>query len=241
MRTHIQKTYNEAGIRIILKKTVAEIKKNKAQYHLTFNDGSTYMTDMVMAATGRNPNTKNLGLEKCGVSTNEKGAIIVDKNFQTNINGIYAIGDVTDRVNLTPVAIREGMAFAETNFHRKTQYVDYDTIPTAVFSNPEIGTVGLTEKQAQEKYHQCDIYETIFPPLKHSLAKDKARIYMKLVATAKEEKIVGAHIMGDGAAEMAQLLAIPMKMGATKKDFDATMALHPTSAEELVTMRKKAQ
>jgi glutathione reductase (NADPH) len=193
-----------------------------------------------MFAIGRHPAVANLGLETTGVAINPKnGGIAVDSFSKTSVSNIYAIGDVTHRTNLTPVAIREGHAFADTVFGRRTVEVDHADIPTAVFSQPEVGTVGMTEARAREGGRKVDIYKTFFRPMKHTLSGRDEKMLMKLVVDGKTDKVLGCHIVGPDAAEMAQLLGIAVKMGATKADFDATMAVHPTAAEELVTMRQK--
>jgi glutathione reductase (NADPH) len=191
-----------------------------------------------MFAIGRHPNVANLGLEKAGVAINPgNGGIAVDSFSRTSVPNIYAIGDVTHRTNLTPVAIREGHAFADTVFGKRPVQVDHVDIPTAVFSQPEIGTVGLTEAQARAQFSHVDIYKANFKPIKATLSGRDTRVLMKLVVDATTDRVVGCHIVGDGAAETIQVLGIAVKMKATKADFDATMALHPTAAEELVTMR----
>jgi glutathione reductase (NADPH) len=192
-----------------------------------------------MYATGRSPNTKGLGLEAASVKLGEKGEIIVDPYSRSSVENIYAVGDVTDRVNLTPVAIREGHAFADTVFGNKPTAVNHDLVPTAVFSTPEIGTVGLPEAVARERYPKLDVYKARFKPLKHTLSGRDERMFMKLLVDGDSGKVVGCHILGDDAAEIVQMAAIAMRLGATKADFDATMALHPSAAEELVTMREK--
>jgi glutathione reductase (NADPH) len=191
-----------------------------------------------MFAIGRHPNVANLGLEKAGVAINaHNGGIAVDHFSKTSVDNIYAIGDVTHRINLTPVAIREGHAFADTVFGKREVRVDHANIPTAVFSQPEVGTVGLTETQARAQFSHVDIYKASFRPMKATMSGRDTRVLMKLVVDATTDRVVGCHIVVDGAAEMVQLLGIAVKMKATKADFDATMALHPTAAEELVTMR----
>jgi glutathione reductase (NADPH) len=195
--------------------------------------------DAVMFAAGRHPNTVGLGLQHLGVKCGWNGRVIVDDCYRSSIPSIYAVGDVTDRVNLTPVAIRDGIAFIEANYKNNPKPLDLTFLPTAVFSQPEIGTVGHTEEHAREMFRAVDIYKTSFRPLKNTISGRPERMLMKLVADADTDKVVGAHILGPDAAEMAQLLAISMKLGARKADFDATIALHPTLAEELVTMREK--
>jgi glutathione reductase (NADPH) len=191
-----------------------------------------------MFAIGRHPNVANFGLEKAGVAINpDNGGIAVNEYSQTSVPTIYAIGDVTHRVNLTPVAIREGHAFADTVFGKRDIKVDHADIPTAVFSQPEVGTVGLTETQARARFSHVDIYKTSFRPMKATLSGRDTRVLMKLVVDGLSDRVVGCHIVGDDAAEIIQAVAIAVKMRATKADFDATIALHPTAAEELVTMR----
>src|SRR5665213_1147001 len=202
------------------------------------SNGSSVASDQVMFAIGRHPNIGGLGLEKVGVAINPgNGGIAVDHFSQSSVPNIYAISDVTHRFNLTPVAIREGHAFADTVFGKRQVEVDHADIPTAVFCQPEVGTVGLTEAQACAQYSHVDINKASFRPMKATLSGRDTRMLMKLVVDAGSDRVVGCHIVGDGAAEMAQLLGIAVKMKATKADFDATMALHPTAAEELVTMR----
>jgi glutathione reductase (NADPH) len=192
-----------------------------------------------MFATGRRPNVKGLGLEAGGVKLGETGAIAVDQFSQTSVPHIYAVGDVTDRVALTPVAIREGHAFADTVFGGKPTPVDHTNVPTAVFSEPECGVIGLTEAQACQQLTKVDIYKTTFRPMKATLSGRDTRTLMKLVVDGVTERVVGCHIVGPDAGEMIQLVGVAIKMRATKADFDATIAVHPTAAEELVTMRDK--
>jgi glutathione reductase (NADPH) len=203
------------------------------------SNGSSVAYDQVLFAIGRHPNVANLGLEKAGVAINpENGGIAVDGFSQTNVPHIHAVGDVTHRFNLTPVAIREGHAFADTVFGNKPTRVDHADIPTAVFSQPEVGAVGLTEEQARANY-AVDIYKATFRPMKATVSGRDTRVLMKLVVDAATDRVLGCHIVGDGAAEMTQVVGIAIRMKATKADFDATMALHPTAAEELVTMRTR--
>jgi glutathione reductase (NADPH) len=191
-----------------------------------------------MFAIGRHPNVASLGLENAGVAINQNnGGIAVDAWSKTSVPNIYAIGDVTHRTNLTPVAIREGHAFADTVFGKRPVQVDHATIPTAVFSQPEVGTVGLTESQARAQFSHVDIYKADFRPIKATMSGRDTRILMKLVVDGATDRVLGCHIVGDSAAEITQAVGIAVKMKATKADFDATIALHPTAAEELVTMR----
>jgi len=198
------------------------------------------VVDLVMFATGRWPNVEGLGLEAAGVKISERSGVMVDPYSKTTVPNIYAVGDVTDRINLTPVAIREGHAFADTVFGGKPTAVDHSKVPTAVFSEPEVGVVGLTETQAVELLGKVDVYKTSFRPMKATLSGRDTRVFMKLVVDGETDKVVGCHIVGLDAAELIQAVAIAVRMGATKADFDATMAVHPTAAEELVTMREKA-
>jgi len=202
-------------------------------------DGRDLFADEVMLAIGRVPNTIGLGLDEVGVELNPNGAIAVDEHSRTNIPSIYAVGDVTDRVNLTPVAIREGHAFADTVFGNKPWSVNYDVIPTAVFTEPEIGVVGLSEAEARAQGRRLDIYKTDFRPLKATLSGNPSRIFMKLVVDQATDRVLGVHLIGESSAEIAQIAAIALNLSATKADFDRTMALHPSSAEELVTLRTK--
>ncbi|MDE1936745.1 glutathione-disulfide reductase [Bradyrhizobium sp.] len=238
VRAHVRSEMEKEGITILTGCTVAKVDKHAHEFTSHLSNGSSIASDKVMFAIGRHPNVANLGLENAGVAINpNNGGIAVDGFSKTSVPNIYAIGDVTHRINLTPVAIREGHAFADTVFGNKQVRVDHADIPTAVFSQPEVGTVGLTENQAREKLHRVDIYKASFRPMKATLSGRDTRMLMKLVVDGATDRVVGCHIVGDGAAEMVQVLGIAVKMKATKADFDATMALHPTAAEELVTMR----
>jgi len=194
-----------------------------------------------MYATGRTPNTDDLGLEKTNVSLNNKNSIIVNEHYQTSVPCIYAIGDVTDRVNLTPVALAEGMALAKHLYANEDNPVDYANIPTCVFSQPNIGTVGLTEEQAREKYIELDIYKSTFTPMKLSLTESDEKIFMKIIVDKESDRVVGVHMLGSDAGEIIQGIGIAIKAGATKAIFDATIGIHPTAAEEFVTMREPVQ
>jgi glutathione reductase (NADPH) len=195
-------------------------------------------SDCVMFAIGRKPNIGGLGLDAADVAIAPNGGIFVDAFSRTSVPSIHAVGDVTNRVNLTPVAIREGHAFADTVFGGLPTAVDHTNVPTAVFSEPEVGVVGLTEAQARECLPAVDIYRSTFRPLKATLSGRKTRVLMKLVVDGATGRVVGCHIVGEGAAEMIQFLGIAVRVGATKADFDATMAVHPTAAEEIVTIRE---
>jgi glutathione reductase (NADPH) len=239
LRDGLTEEYARRGIRIITGSIFTRIEKERRGLAGHLSNGETIAADQIMFAIGRSPNTAGLDLEKAGVELGKKGEIKVDAASRTSVASIYAVGDVTDRVNLTPVAIREGHAFADSVFGKKKWTVDHDLIPTGVFSTPEIGTVGLPEHEAAERHGKLDIYKARFRPLKATLSGREERMLMKLIVDAKTQKVIGCHVMGPDAAEMVQMAAIAMRMGATKADFDATMALHPTAAEELVTMREK--
>ena len=200
-------------------------------------NGAEAIYDQVMFATGRAPNTDDMGLEAAGVELGRKGEVVVDDYSQTKVPSIYAVGDVTDRVNLTPVAIREGMAFVETVFNGNPTPVDHDLIPTAIFTQPEMGTVGLSEEDAREQ-EPIEVYATAFKPMQQAFAGRSDRVLMKLIVSQATRKVLGCHIVAPGAGEMIQLAGIAVKMGATKEDFDRTVAVHPTMSEELVTMKE---
>jgi glutathione reductase (NADPH) len=236
VRDHVRAEYEKSGIKVITNRTVASIEKPGA-FVARLDDGRAIEVDRVMFAIGRRPNVMGLGLEEAGVKRAEHGGIAVDSYSQTSVPHIYAVGDVTNRVNLTPVAIREGHAFADTVFGGKPTPVDHTNVPSAVFSEPEVGVVGMTEDMARERLRKVDIYRTDFRPMRATLSGRQTRVMMKLVVDATTGRVVGCHIVGPDASEMAQVLGIAIKMGATKADFDATMAVHPTAAEELVTMR----
>ena len=238
VRTHLRAEMEKQGITILTGCTVDKVDRHGREFTTHLSNGSSVASDQVMFAIGRHPNVANLGLEKAGVAINpDNGGIAVDGFSRTSVPHIYAIGDVTHRLNLTPVAIREGHAFADTVFGNRPVRVDHADIPTAVFSQPEVGTVGLTEAQARAQFSHVDIYKASFRPMKATMSGRDTRVLMKLVVDASTDRVVGCHIVGDGAAEMVQVLGIAVRMKATKADFDATMALHPTAAEELVTMR----
>ncbi len=240
VRQHLRMDMEKHGTRVLTGCKVAAIEQAGAHFSVHLSNGNQTPADRVMFATGRVPNVTRMGLKEAGVEIGRNGAIAVDEYSRTTVGNIYAVGDVTDRVNLTPVAIREGHAFADTVFGGKPTAVDHTNVPTAVFSEPEIGTVGLTEAQARARLARTDVYKAMFRPLKATLSGRDTTVLMKLVVDGLSGKVVGCHVVGEGAAEMAQLAAVAVKMGATKVDFDATMALHPTAAEELVTMRNKS-
>jgi len=238
VRTHVRSEMEKEGITVLTGCTVTAVDKHGEEFTSHLSNGSSIASDQVMFAIGRHPNVTGLGLEKVGVALNSSnGGIMVDHFSQTSVPNIYAIGDVTHRLNLTPVAIREGHAFADTVFGKRPVEVDHADTPTAVFSQPEVGTVGLTEEEARARFSQVDIYKATFRPIKATMSGRDTRMLMKLVVDGRSDRVVGCHIVGDTAAEIIQAVAIAVKMKATKADFDATMALHPTAAEELVTMR----
>src|SRR3954465_13376451 len=241
VRAHVRAEMEREGITILTGCTIERIdklEKRGTEFTTRLSNGSSIASDRVMFAIGRHPNVPTLGLEKVGVPINPaNGGIAVDGFSRTSVPNVYAIGDVTHRTNLTPVAIREGHAFADTVFGKRPVEVDHSNIPTAVFCQPEVGTVGLTEAQARAQFSHVDIYKADFRPIKSTMSGRDTRILMKLVVDGSTDRVLGCHIVGDGAAEIAQVLGISVKMKATKADFDATMALHPTAAEELVTMR----
>jgi glutathione reductase (NADPH) len=238
VRSHVRGEMEKQGITILTGCTVTKVDSHGKELTSHLSNGSSIASDKVMFAIGRHPNVANLGLEKAGVAINpNNGGIAVDHFSRTSAPNIYAIGDVTHRINLTPVAIREGHAFADTVFGKRPIQVDHADIPTAVFSQPEVGTVGLTETQARAQFSHVDIYKTSFRPIKATMSGRDTRVLMKLVVDGTTDRVLGCHIVGDSAAEIIQAVAIAVKMKATKADFDATLALHPTAAEELVTMR----
>jgi len=240
LRRHLADEMKKKGIEILTKTDVDRIERSGDGVRVTLSDGTLIGAGQIMFATGRIPNTQGLGLENVGIETNMLGAVPVNEYSQTVVDNIYAVGDVTNRVNLTPVAIREGHAFADTVFGNAPRMVDHSLVPSAVFSQPELGTVGLTEAQARETHTKIDIYKTSFRPMKHTLSGRDERMLMKLVVDGETDKVLGCHIAGEGAGEMAQLLGIAITCGATKAQFDATLAVHPTASEELVTMRDKS-
>src|SRR6195952_261729 len=238
VRNHVRTEMEKQGINIITGCTITRIEQHGKEFTTHLSSGSSIASDKVMFAIGRHPNIANLGLETAGVAINpNNGGIAVDAWSKTSAPNIYAIGDVTHRINLTPVAIREGHAFADTLFGKSTVQVDHSTIPTAVFSQPEVGTVGLTEAEARAQFSHVDIYKTDFRPIKATMSGSLSRVLMKLIVDGLTDRVLGCHIVGEAAAEMIQLIGIAVRLKATKADFDATMALHPTAAEELVTMR----
>ena len=240
VRSHLRADMEKHGIRVVTGRTITAIEHGGSHYSVQLSNGSHIPADKVMFATGRVPHVAKLGLQETGVEIARNGGIAVDEYSRTTVPSIYAVGDVTNRINLTPVAIREGHAFADSVFGGKPTKVDHANVPTAVFSEPEVGAVGLTETEARARLNRTDIYKSMFRPLKATLSGRDTTVLLKLVVDGETDQVVGCHIVGEGAAEMVQLAAVAIKMGALKAEFDATMALHPTVAEELVTMRTRS-
>ena len=230
------------GVHIRFRSNIARIERPAhdpgSALRVTLEDGSLLEADCVMYATGRAPNTRGLGLENAGVDLAPGGAVMVDANFQSSVPSIYAVGDVIDRVLLTPVALAEGMIVAESLFGDSGRSLDYEGIPTAIFSNPNVGTVGLSEAKARERHGDIDVYRTTFGTLRHQLTGSGEKVLMKLVVDKKTERVLGVHMVGPDAGEIIQGFAVALKCGATKRQFDATIGIHPTIAEEFVTLRE---
>ena len=236
VRDHVADEMRKKGVDLHVDCDVAHVEELPDGARVTATDGASFVVDQVLYATGRRPNTSDLGLEDVGVETKPNGAIVVDEWSQTNVPSVFAVGDVTDRIQLTPVAIREGHAFADTVFGNKRWRADHELVASAVFTQPEVGTVGLTEEEAEKEY-SVEIYRSTFRAMVHVMADRNEKMLMKLVVDKESRRVLGVHIVGHGAGEMIQMVAIAVKMGATKEQFDATVAVHPTAAEELVTMR----
>src|SRR5215472_12574986 len=239
LRIHLGEEMRGRGIDIRSSTQVARIDRTAGGYRVTTTAGGRIEADSVMYATGRRPNTKRLGLAEIGVEMTESGAVVVDEWQRSTVENIYAVGDVTDRINLTPVAIAEGRAIAETLFNDNPIWMDHADVPSAVFSNPPIGTVGVSEDAARRRYGEVDVYQTRFRPMKNTLSGRAERTFMKLVIDAATERVVGCHMLGPDAPEIIQGLAVAVKCGATKRQFDQTIGIHPSAAEEFVTMREK--
>jgi glutathione reductase (NADPH) len=239
IRSALREEMEARGVAFRFNTEVAAVEKRKGGYAISLKQGGGLEAELVLFAIGRRPNTAGLGLERAGIALGPAGAVPVDAWSRSSAPHIYAIGDVTDRVALTPVAIREGHAFADTVFGRRPWAVDYEVIPTAVFTNPPVGTIGLAEEEARGR-GSVDIYRSRFRPLRYTLSNRRERSMMKLVVGKDGGRVLGVHMVGEDAPEIIQALAVAVKMGATKADFDAAMALHPTSAEEFLTMRERA-
>ena len=229
------------GVELMLETTVESIRKLEHGLELVLADGGTLEVDQVMYATGRVPNVRGLGMDTSGVEVRATGQVVVDEFSQTNVDHIYAVGDVTSRVNLTPVAIYEGHAFADTVFGGVIRPVSHEFVPSAVFSQPPVGTVGLSEEDARVHHGEIDVYRSEFRPMKHTLSGRDEKTLMKLIVERESQKVVGIHIVGMDAPEIVQGFAVAVKSGLTKERFDCTIGIHPTAAEELVTMRNPAR
>ena len=238
-RTAVHDALKESGIKLRTEMQIGRIvaTDGKAPYQVNTQLGGMFETDVVMYATGRAPNTAGIGLEKAGVQLDKAGAIAVDEWSRTTAPNIWAVGDVTDRINLTPVAIMEGHCFADTEFGNKPRKPDHRDVPSAVFCQPEMANVGLSEEEARMTLGELRVYSSAFTPMKYTLAGRKQRTFMKLIVEAATDRVVGCHMVGDDAAELIQGLAVAVKAGATKAQFDATVGIHPTAGEEFVTMR----
>ena len=238
LRSHLAEEMLKQGIDLRFNANIAALEKTADGLVATLEDGSTLEADTVMYATGRAPNTRNIGLEELGVEMKKDGSIVVNDQFRTSVDNIYALGDVIDRFQLTPVAIAEAMVLSANLFNGQNLSTDYADIPTAVFSHPNIGTVGLSEEQAREKYADIDIYKSTFKPMLHTLTGRDERTLMKLIVDKASDRVVGCHMVGPDAGEIIQGMGVALKAGATKAQFDATVGIHPTAAEEFVTMRE---
>jgi glutathione reductase (NADPH) len=239
LRSHLHIETERLGVKLSMKATVTKIEKAGGALRATLSTGEVADADAVLFAVGRIPNTQGLGLDRAGVKLDDAGAVIVDEFSQSCVGSIYAIGDVTNRMNLTPVAIRDGHAFADTLYNKRPTSVDHSSVPSAVFGRPPIGCVGLTEEDARRSFGEVDIYRTNFRPMRNMLAGNQERTLMKIVVDRKSDVLLGVHVAGEDAPEMIQLAAVAVKAGLTKKQWDSTIALHPTAAEELVLMREK--
>jgi glutathione reductase (NADPH) len=237
IRDHLMTALSQAGIKVVAGTDIVSLDGRPGNISAVLMNGEGLSADRIVYATGRVPNTAGLDLEATGVELDPLGAVKVDRFSQSSVPSIYAVGDVTNRIALTPVAIREGHAFADTVFGGRPVDVDHVNVASAVFTTPEIGTVGMTEAQARAACNEVTLFKTSFRPMKATLSGSQIRTFMKLVVDKASDRVLGVHIVGEGAGEMVQCLAIAVRMGATKRDFDMTMAVHPTAAEELVTMR----
>jgi glutathione reductase (NADPH) len=237
IRDHLMLSMEQKGITIHNNVTISKINKDFNNYIIELSDGNKLNADLVMGATGRIPKVSKLGLEKHLIKLGLRGEILVNDYNQTNIDSIYAIGDVTDKITLTPIAIAEGHAFADREFGNKERFISYENVPSAVFSQPSIAVVGLSEKEAVERGFKVKQYKSEFRALKNTVSGNLERTLMKLIVDEKSQKVIGAHMIGPDSAEIIQGIAIAIKAGALKSDFDATIGIHPSAAEEFVTMR----
>ena len=240
VRKHLRGEIEAKGIKVLREHQLAAIERDGGALRVRAGNGAPDLTvDAVMFATGRSPNTANLGLQQAGVTLDAGGTVVVDQYSRTSVDNIYAVGDLTNRVQLTPVAIREGQAVAQTLFGARPVSVTHHNIPSAVFSQPPVGTVGDTESQAIAKYGKVEVYQSTFRPMKHTLSGRNEKTYMKLLVDAASQKVVGAHMVGPDAPEIIQGIGIAVVAGLTKQQFDETVGIHPTAAEEFVTMKEK--
>ena len=237
LREVLSNEMKKKGINLIFNKDIKKIKKINTEISAELDDGQELISDQVMFATGRRPNCSNIGLDEVGLKLDAEGAIEINSNYQTNISSIYAVGDVTNRINLTPVALAEGSIVANNLFNNTSKIASYENIPTCVFSQPNIATVGLTEDEARKKYKDITVYKSLFTPLKLTLTQNNEKSFIKLITNKKTNLVIGAHMVGENAGEIMQGIAIAIKAGATKDIFDSTIGIHPTLAEEFVTMR----
>ncbi|MFA5703168.1 MAG: glutathione-disulfide reductase [Advenella sp.] len=237
IRDFVAGEMRKAGVEIRTNTNIASVEKTSEGLKATLEDGSVLVADQILYATGRAPNIKGLGFEALGGQTAKNGAIKVNERYQTSIPSIFALGDVTDRIQLTPVALAEAMVLVDDLFGKKQKKMSYEYIPTAVFTHPNIGTVGYSEEEAREKFGDIRVFRSEFRPLKHTLSGSTARVFMKLIVDVASDKVVGMHMAGDDAGEIIQGFAVAVKAGVTKAGFDSTIGIHPTAAEEFVTMR----
>ena len=240
LREFLAGQMRQKGIKLLFNTRINGIDSQGNRYRVNSPDTVDLTTDLIMYATGRRPNTNGLGLDKAGVKLNDKGAIVVDDEYRSSTPSIYAIGDVTDRLNLTPVATAEGTALANNLYNNQSRRVDYRDIPTCIFSQPNLGTVGLTEEQARQEYANVEIYKSRFTNLKHTLTGNSEKTLMKIIVDKDTDRVLGVHMVGADAGEIIQGIGIALKAGATKAVFDTTIGIHPTAAEEFVTMREPA-
>lgn len=236
VRSHVHQEMEKKGVTFEFGTTIASVEMDGESRKVTLSNNKVLQADEVLLAIGRKPNTETLGLEAAGVAMEWDGRVAVDEYSRTNVPSIYAVGDVTDRVNLTPVAIHEAMCLIETLYKNNPTIPDHELVATAVFTQPEVGTVGMSEEEAAEKHRDLKIFKAVFRPMKYILPGREEKMLMKIVVESVTDRVLGVHIVGPDSGEMAQLLGISLKMGATKADFDRTMAVHPTAAEELVTL-----
>ncbi|ALL12918.1 glutathione-disulfide reductase [Caulobacter henricii] len=239
VRSHLAEELEKRGIKVVLGCSHARIEQTESGLVSTLSNDLRFETDAVMFATGREPYVDGLGLDKAGVALNDKGAIAVDRHSKTSVDSIWAVGDVTDRINLTPVAIREGAAFAQTEFYDNPTSFDHELVASAVFSQPPVGVVGMSEAEARHAFGKVDIYRSVFRAMKVTFYGGQERCLIKLVVKQDDQKVVGVHVVGPDSPEIIQMAAIAVKMGVTKAQWDSTCAVHPTLAEELVTLKEK--